>query len=95
MLKEIGDQRLTLIPTDIPDLIQIDRELANKLSNIELQTQTTQDNDLLMLTLFYKPEENSLLFTLYKTICDETQNLQSSGKQAYFTYNDLCRKINS
>ena len=76
MLKEIGDQRLTLIPTDIPDLIQIDRELATKLSNIELQTQTTQDNDLLMLTLFYKPEENSLLFTLYKTICDETQNLQ-------------------
>ena len=32
------------------------------------------DNDLLMLTQFYKREENQVLFNLYQTIYQDTLN---------------------
>ena len=47
-----------------------------------------------MLGLFYKPDENGVLFNLYKTICDETNAAINRNSQVYFTYSDLCRKVN-
>lgn len=48
-----------------------------------------------MLGLFYKPDENAVLFNLYKTIVAETNQALAHNSQAFFTYNDLCRKVNS
>jgi len=48
-----------------------------------------------MLSLFYKPDENAVLFNLYKTMCLETNAALTHNSQAFFTYNDLCRKVNS
>jgi len=47
-----------------------------------------------MLGLFYRPDENAVLFNLYRTMCAETNAAMTHNSPAYFTYNDLCRKVN-
>ena len=39
-------------------------------------------NDLLMLTQFYKEEENGVLFNLYGTICADTMAKQTQVKNS-------------
>ena len=48
-----------------------------------------------MLGLFYRPDENAVLFSLYRAMCHDTNAAAAHHNQAYFTYNDLCRKVNS
>lgn len=66
--------------------------------------QIDADNDLLMLTQFYKREENQVLFNLYQTIYQDTmrppaktlsQQAKTSSAAVYFSYSDLCRKFNA
>ena len=47
------------------------------------------DHDTLMLEQFYKPEENTVLFGLYKILCSQTK------QPTYMTYSDLSKAFNS
>lgn len=48
-------------------------------------------HDIIMLEQFYKPEENSVLFTLFRILCDHAE---SRAESLGLTYADICKLFN-
>ena len=74
----------------------IDTSIKNNVKAEDMCITEQTNNDILMLTQFYKREENQVLFNLYQTICQETARQQAKQPTpVYLSYSELCKLFNA